>query len=145
MGTLSTKKLETVYHIPEKMQQKKSLVFLTVEECPSYLGTSGKNTHSNLKHFFALPAMRPGDSQGGGFSAAPLEPASYQFSCRDKKIAPGGTRAGNFCEFGNITQSPLLLTHVGTVPISGGFFNRQKKHRTFALCFWTITSGREYR
>ena len=26
---------------------------------------------------------------GGGFSAAPLEPASYQFSCRDKKIAPG--------------------------------------------------------
>ena len=37
----------------------------------------------------ALPAVRPGDSQGGGFSAAPLEPASYQFSCRDKKIAPG--------------------------------------------------------
>ena len=28
---------------------------------------------------------------GGGFSAVPLKPASYQFSCRDKKIAPGGT------------------------------------------------------
>ena len=40
--------------------------------------------------------MRPGDSQGGGFSAAPLEPASYQFSCRDKKIAPGGIRAESF-------------------------------------------------
>ena len=101
MGTLLTKKLETVYHIPEKMQEKtkkKSLVFLTVEACPSYLGTSGKNTHSSLKYFFALPAMRPGDSQGGGFSAAPLEPASYQFSCRDKKIAPGGTSTEIFLE-----------------------------------------------
>ena len=38
---------------------------------------------------------------GGGFSAAPLEPASYQFSCRDKKIAPGGTRAETFCESWN--------------------------------------------
>ena len=105
MGTLLTKKLETVYHIPEKMQektQKKSLAFLTVEACPFYLGTSGENTHSSRKHFFAVPAMRPGDSQGGGFSAAPLEPASYQCSCRDKNIAPGGTRAGNFCEFENI-------------------------------------------
>ena len=43
--------------------------------------------------------MRPGDSQGGGFSAAPLEPASYQFSCRDKKIAPGGTSAEIFMEW----------------------------------------------
>ncbi|MBD8990378.1 MAG: hypothetical protein EGQ87_05310 [Clostridiales bacterium] len=87
----------------QEKTKKKSLAFLTVEACPSYLGTSGENTHSNLKHFSALPAMRPGDSQGGGFSAAPLEPASYQFSCRDKKIAPGGTRAGNFCEFENTT------------------------------------------
>ena len=27
---------------------------------------------------------------GGGFSAAPPKPASYQCSCRDKNIAPGG-------------------------------------------------------
>ena len=43
--------------------------------------------------------MRPGDSQGGGFSAAPLEPVSSQCSCRDKNIAPGGTSAEMFMEW----------------------------------------------
>ena len=47
----------------------------------------------------ALSAVRPGDSQGGGFSAAPLEPASSQCSCRDKNIASGGTRAETFMEW----------------------------------------------
>ena len=28
---------------------------------------------------------------GATFRQQPLKPASYQFSCRDKKIAPGGT------------------------------------------------------
>ena len=36
---------------------------------------------------------------GGGFSAAPLKPASYQCSCRDKNIASGGTRAEIFLEW----------------------------------------------
>jgi len=47
-----------------------------------------KSTDSKPKFFDAVSAVRPGDSQGGGFSAAPLEPASDQFSRRDKKIAP---------------------------------------------------------
>ena len=37
----------------------------------------------------------------GGFSAAPLEPASYQFSCRDKKIAPGGICAETLTKIWN--------------------------------------------
>ena len=43
---------------------------------------------------------------GGGFSAAPLEPASSQCSCRDKNIASGGTRAERFCESRNIRINP---------------------------------------
>ena len=39
---------------------------------------------------------------GGGFSAAPLEPASSQCSCRDKNIASGGTRAESFMKYRNI-------------------------------------------
>ena len=35
---------------------------------------------------------------GGGFSAAPLKPASYQCSCRDKNIAPGGISTESFWE-----------------------------------------------
>ena len=46
--------------------------------------------HSSPKLSTLLTAMRPGDSQGGGFSAAPLESASSQGSCRDKNLAPGG-------------------------------------------------------
>ena len=57
-----------------------------------------KTTNSNLKYFYAVSAMRPGDSQGGGFSAAPLEPVSSQCSCRDKNIAPGGTNAESFLQ-----------------------------------------------
>ena len=67
----------------------------------TYSSVSDKNTHSDPKYFGAVPAERPGDSQGGGFSAAPLEPASYQFSCRNKKIASGGTSAETFCESWN--------------------------------------------
>ena len=58
--------------------------------------------------------MRPGDSQGGGFSAAPLEPASYQFSCRNKKIASGGTSAKTFFKRVNIRT----LFHFGTMRAS---------------------------
>ena len=54
--------------------------------------------HSSPKLSTLLTAMRPGDSQGGGFSAAPLEPASSQCSCRDKNIASGGTSARAFIE-----------------------------------------------
>ena len=55
-----------------------------------------KSTDSKPKFFDAVSAVRPGDSQGGGFSAAPLEPASDQFSRRDKKIPPGGTGTESF-------------------------------------------------
>ena len=69
---------------------------------PHLSGLFNKPTRSKPKHFDAFPAMRPGDSQGGGFSAAPLEPASYQCSCRDKNIASGGTRAEIFLKCRNI-------------------------------------------
>ena len=39
---------------------------------------------------------------GGGFSAAPPKPASYQCSCRDKNIAPGGNSTEMFMESRNI-------------------------------------------
>ena len=131
----------------QEKTKKKSLAFLTVEACPSYLGTSGKNTHSSLKHFFALPAMRPGDSQGGGFSAAPLEPASYQCSCRDKNIASGGTSAKTFFKRVNIR----ILFHFGTMRASSptrtelvlgmtGGLPRQCEHWLAMTCFYLCSA-----
>ena len=49
-------------------------------------------------------------SGAAGFSAAPLEPASSQCSCRDKNIAPGGTRAESFRE--DELDADVLFPHV---------------------------------
>ena len=62
----------------------------------------------------ALPAVRPGDSQGGGFSAAPLESASSQCSCRDKNIASGGTKIEAFLK----DRSIRIGFHLGTMRAS---------------------------
>ena len=57
-----------------------------------------KTTNSNLKHFLQFRRCGRGILKGAAFRQRPLSPLTYQFSCRDKKIAPGGIRAGTFCE-----------------------------------------------
>ena len=63
---------------------------------PYHSGLFRRPNPQQAERFCRSSIGRPGDSQGGGFSAVPLEPASYQFSCRDKKIAPGGNRTESF-------------------------------------------------
>ena len=63
---------------------------------------------------------------GGGFSAAPLKPASYQFSCRDKKIAPGGICTKTLIKIWN-TRTVFHLRVMRASPPTDfyeGFLNR---------------------
>jgi len=75
----------------QEKTKKKSLVFLIVEACPSYLGTSGKNTHSSLKHFSHFRRCGRGILKGAAFRQRPLSRLLINFLAGTRKLPPEGT------------------------------------------------------
>ena len=65
--------------VPGKQEagSRKSLISIPKAGAAAPAFAFGNSPHNNPKHSDAVPAGRPGDSQGGGFSAAPLEPAYF--------------------------------------------------------------------
>ena len=63
---------------------------------PLFLMKSGRKRSAHSRRQFIQCFLT-----GAAFRQRPLSPLTYQFSCRDKNIAPGGTSAKIFCESWN--------------------------------------------